>query len=250
MSYLTDLLNEESKVNTIILSTDYFTNNDKQKESDDNIENKEKSKGSYYIDNQISESNIQLFEKSTYYHSDTIEEFSSYSTNLIKDIPATDFKSEIIEQESTNLINEMTDSNKEQIISSNSEMIGRESQLTSEIEGKISDFNSQIPTEKAEKMFDSEKIEKSSNTIVEKIGTDSGNIEKSIDYNSNSFIDSYSNYNNIDKSTNIIDGITSNFFKSENNFTEKQETYLFDDYFDFLISPEKCLCEENLSYLY
>ena len=131
-----------------------------------------------------------------------IEELSSYSTNLIKDIPITDFESEIIEQKASNFINEMTDFNKEQIISSNSGIIGRESELRSEISGKISDFNSKIPTEKAEKMFDSEKIDESSN-----------------------------------------------FFESEKYITEKQETYLFDDYFDFIISPEKCLCGENLSYL-
>ena len=250
MSYITDLQNEESKVNTIILSTDYLTNNEKQIESDVKTENIEISKGSDYIDNQTSESNTQLFEKSTY-HSSMIEELSSYSTNLIKDITTTDFESEIIEQKTSNFINKMTDSNKEQIISSNSGIVGRESELRSEISGKISDFNSKIPTENAEKMFDSEKIDESSNSIVKKINTDSGNIEKSIDYNStfNSFIDSNSNYNNIDKSTNIIDGITSNFFESEKYITEKQETYLFDDYFDFIISPEKCLCGENLSYL-
>ena len=251
MSYISDLQNDKSKVNTNILSTDYFTNNDNKIESDVNTENIGISKGSDYTDNQISESNTQIFEKPTYSHSDTIEELLSHSTNSIKDRPSTDFKSEIIEQESSNPIKEMNDSNKEQLISSNSEIIIRESELRSEIGGKISDFNSQNSTEIAEKIFDSEKIEKSSNTIFEIIDTTSEKLEKSIDNNSNSnsFIDSNSNHNNIDKSTNIIDGITSNFFEPENNITEKQETYIFDDYFDFIISPEKCLCGDSLSYL-
>ena len=220
--YLTDLQHEESNVNTVILWTENSTSKDMQMESNANTEI---SKESNYTDNQISESNTQSLEKSTYYyHSDTIKEFSSYSS--------TDFKSEIIAQDSSNINKEMTDSNIAQIPSSNSEIKERESELSSEKTRNISDFNS-----------DSEKIEKSSNSIIKRIDTESENIEKSIDYNSDS------NFINYDKSTNDITGKTSKFFESDKDIIEEQETHFFDEFFDFTISPEKCLCEENLSYL-
>ena len=122
ISYLTDLEHTESKANTLFLSTDYFTNKDLQIESDDNTENIEIPKGSNYTDKQILESNTQSLEKSTYYNTDIFKEFSSYSSNLIKDIPTINFKSEIIDQESSNVNKELTDHNKEQLTNYNSEI--------------------------------------------------------------------------------------------------------------------------------
>ena len=196
-------------------------------ESIANTENIEISKGNNYTDNKMLETNTQSLEKSTYYHSENIE-ISSYSTNLIKDSST-----------SSNLNNKMTDSN--------SEAIEKGSNLSSEIAGKISDFNSQISTEKkfesykeaTEKIFNSEKIEKS-NTNIEIIDTNSRNEEKSIDYLSNSLIDSNSNFNNIGKKT--------NFIEPENTITENEEIYEYYN-IDFNISPQKCLCGEKLSYL-
>ena len=88
-------------------------------------------------------------------------------------------------------------------------------------------------------MFNSEKIEKS-NTNVEIIDTNSKNEEKSIDYLSNSLIDSNSNFNNIGKKT--------KFFETENVIIENEEMYEYYN-IDFNINPQKCLCGEKLSYL-
>ena len=227
ITFLTDLKQEKSNVNTLTSLTDYFTSKNKQMESIANTENIEISKGNNYTDNKMLETNTQSLEKSTYYHSENIE-ISSYSTNLIKDSST-----------SSNLNNKMTDSN--------SEAIEKGSNLSSEIAGKISDFNSQISTEKkfesykeaTEKIFNSEKIEKS-NTNIEIIDTNSRNEEKSIDYLSNSLIDSNSNFNNIGKKT--------NFIEPENIITENEEIYEYYN-IDFNISPQKCLCGEKLSYL-
>ena len=227
ITFLTDLKQEKSNVNTLTSLTDYFTSKNKQMESIANTENIEISKGNNYTDNKMLETNTQSLEKSTYYHSENIE-ISSYSTNLIKDSST-----------SSNLNNKMTDSN--------SEAIEKGSNLSSEIAGKISDFNSQISTEKkfesykeaTEKIFNSENIEKS-NTNIEIIDTNSKNEEKSIDYLSNSLIDSNSNFNNIGKKT--------NFIEPENIITENEEIYEYYN-IDFNISPQKCLCGEKLSYL-
>ena len=227
ITFLTDLKQEKSNVNTLTSLTDYFTSKNKQMESIDNTENIEISKGNNYTDNKMLETNTQSLEKSTYYHSENIE-ISSYSTNLIKDSST-----------SSNLNNKLTDSN--------TEVIEKGSNLSSEIAGKISDFNSQISTEKkfesykeaTEKIFNSEKIEKS-NTNIEIIDTNSRNEEKSIDYLSNSLIDSNSNFNNIGKKT--------NFIEPENIITENEEIYEYYN-IDFNISPQKCLCGEKLSYL-
>jgi hypothetical protein len=209
ISYLTDLEHTESKANTVFLSTDYSTNKDLQIESDDNTENIEIPKGSNYTDKQILESNTQSLEKSTYYNTDIFKEFSSYSSNLIKDIPTINFKSEIIDQESSNVNKELTDHNKEQLTNYNSEIAEKESEFNSIMTGKIFDFNSHISTKKN---FDSEKLD------------------------------------NIDNSTNAITGVITNFFESEILITDKKETYLSNN-LDFIISPEKCLCGENLSYV-
>ena len=227
ITFLTDLKQEKSNVNTLTSLTDYFTSKNKQMESIANTENIEISKGNNYTDNKMLETNTQSLEKSTYYHSENIE-ISSYSTNLIKDSST-----------SSNLNNKLTDFN--------TEVIEKGSNLSSEIEGKISDFNSQISTEKkfesykeaTEKIFNSEKIEKS-NTNIEIIDTNSRNEEKSIDYLSNSLIDSNSNFNNIGKKT--------NFIEPENTITENEEIYEYYN-IDFNISPQKCLCGEKLSYL-
>ena len=227
ITFLTDLKQEKSNVNTLTSLTDYFTSKNKQMESIANTENIEISKGNNYTDNKMLETNTQSLEKSTYYHSENIE-ISSYSTNLIKDSST-----------SSNLNNKLTDFN--------TEVIEKGSNLSSEIEGKISDFNSQISTEKkfesykeaTEKIFNSEKIEKS-NTNIEIIDTNSRNEEKSIDYLSNSLIDSNSNFNNIGKKT--------NFIEPENIITENEEIYEYYN-IDFNISPQKCLCGEKLSYL-
>ena len=216
--YLTDLAHTES--NNII----YSTNKDRQIESDINTQNTELLKRNNYTDSQIE------VEKSNFYNSEITEEISSYSTNLIKNVPTTDFKSEIINQESSILNNEMTDSKEVQLSYSNKEITEKISELNSEITGKISDFNSQISD-----------IEKSSKAIVELIITNSENIE-------NSVIDSNSNSNNIEKSTEVIIGITSYLSELENDISEKQETYV-SQYQEFIISPDKCLCGENLSYL-
>ena len=232
--YLTDLSHTESS--NIIILTDYSTNKDRQIESDIKTKNTEILKRNNYTDIQISDSNTQSLEKSTYYNSEITEEISSYSTNLIKNVPTTDFKSEIIIQESSNLNNEMTDSKEVKLSYSNKEIIEKISELNSEIAEKISDFNSQISD-----------LEKSSKTNVELIITNSEIIEKS-DINYNSFIDSNSNSNNIEKSPEIIIGITSYLSELENVISEKQETYV-SEYQEFIISPDKCLCEENLSYL-
>ena len=173
-SYLSDLEHEQSNISTVIFSTEYFTNNDKKIDSKVNTENIEISNVSNYTDNQLSESNIQSLEKPTYYNSEIIEAISSYSTNLIKDIPKTDFKSEIIVQESSNVNKEISDSNK---------------------------------TEKK-----------------------------------------YEIYSEITETNNINTGKITHFFESENFITEKQETFLLDNE-DFIISPGKCLCGENFSYL-
>ena len=227
ITFLTDLKQEKSNVNTLTSLTDYFISKHKQMESIANTENIEISKGNNYTDNKMLETNTQSLEKSTYYHSENIE-ISSYSTNLIKDSST-----------SSNLNNKLTDSN--------TEVIEKGSNLSSEIAGKISDFNSQISTEKkfesykeaTEKIFNSENIEKS-NTNIEIIDTNSKNEEKSIDYLSNSLIDSNSNFNNIGKKT--------NFIEPENTITENEEIYEYYN-IDFNISPQKCLCGEKLSYL-
>ena len=139
MSYLTDLEHEQSNINIVILSTEQITNKDKEIYLKDKTENIEISNGNNYSDNQISESNTQSLGKSTYYHSEKIA------------------------QESSNFNKEMTDSNKEQLTYSNSEIIEKESELSSEIFGKITYFNSTIPTEK---MPDSDKIVENSNIII------------------------------------------------------------------------------------
>ena len=111
-----------------------------------------------------------------------------------------------------------------------------------EITEKISNFNSQINSDfdSVEKKFEdsTETIEKSSKENEEIIDTDSGNNEKS-DFNSSS--------NYIWKLTDIITGITSNLNELQNDITEKKEKYLSDNY-EFVISPENCLCAENESY--
>ena len=61
-------------------------------------------------------------------------------------------------------------------------------------------------------------------------------VKFSTDYSTNG-----SNYN-------INTGIITHFFESDIFNTEKQETYLLDNE-DFFISPDKCLCGENFSYL-
>ena len=227
--YLTNLPHTES--NNLIVLTDYSTNKDRQIESDINTQNIEILKGNDYTDNQITSSNIQIS-----------EEISSYSTNLIKDVSTT----EIIDEGASNLNNEMTNSKKDRLTYSLSEMTERKSELSSEIIDEISDSNLEINSD----FETTEKKIEFNNEITEKIlYSDSGNIEKS-DYNSNTNLYIVSNYisNNIEKLTDIITWINSNLPELENDVTEKQETYLSNNQ-EFIISPERCLCGEDQSYL-